>query len=72
MPDFWRSSGYRLLTVTESGRLAIADAFLRSFLARPELVEAVAEDLSGVALVELAGRVRATNGPLLDAGGPAD
>jgi hypothetical protein len=37
MPDFWRSSGYRLLTVRESGRLAIGDAFLRTFLARPEL-----------------------------------
>ena len=37
MPDFWRSCGYRLLAVTDSGRLAIGDAFLRTFLARPEL-----------------------------------
>ncbi len=37
MPDFWRSSGYRLLTKGEDGRLQVTDDFLRSFLARPEL-----------------------------------
>lgn len=37
MPDFWPSCGYRLLAVTDSGRLAISEAFLRSFLLRPEL-----------------------------------
>jgi uncharacterized protein DUF6352 len=37
MPDFWPSSAYRLLAVTESGRLGVSDAFLRSFLTRPEL-----------------------------------
>lgn len=37
MPDYWRSCGYRLLGTTSSGRLAVTDAFLRSFLARPEL-----------------------------------
>jgi hypothetical protein len=36
MIDFWTSSGYRLLTHDESG-LRLTDAFLRQFLARPEL-----------------------------------
>ncbi|MET0204248.1 MAG: DUF6352 family protein, partial [Casimicrobiaceae bacterium] len=35
--DFWRSCGYRLLTVGGDGRLTVTDDFLRSFLARPEL-----------------------------------
>ncbi len=37
MPDFWRSCGYRLLTVRSDGRLDVTDAFLRSYLLRPEL-----------------------------------
>lgn len=37
MPDFWMTSGYRLLTTAADGRLALTDDFLRSFLARPEL-----------------------------------
>ncbi|HEX8009723.1 MAG TPA: DUF6352 family protein [Casimicrobiaceae bacterium] len=37
MPDFWRSCGYGLLRLTAAGRLVVSDAFLRSFLARPEL-----------------------------------
>ncbi|MGE5144722.1 MAG: DUF6352 family protein [Acidobacteriota bacterium] len=37
MPDFWSSCGYRLLDVTSAGRLSISEAFLASFLARPEL-----------------------------------
>ena len=35
--DFWRSCGYRLLTVGGDGRLTVTDDFLRSFLTRPEL-----------------------------------
>ena len=37
MPDFWTSSGYRLLTRGADGRLTVGDAFLRSYLTRPEL-----------------------------------
>jgi hypothetical protein len=37
MPDFWPSCGYRLLATGSDGRLTVTDAFLRSFLARPEL-----------------------------------
>lgn len=37
MRDFWRSSGYRLLTVTADNRLQITDDFLRMHLLRPEL-----------------------------------
>jgi hypothetical protein len=37
MPDFWPSCGYRLLARGGDGRLTVTDAFLRSFLARPEL-----------------------------------
>lgn len=36
-PDFWRGSGYRLLAQRADGQLRVADDFLRSFLARPEL-----------------------------------
>jgi len=35
--DFWRSCGYRLLTVGGDGRLTVTDDFLRSYLTRPEL-----------------------------------
>lgn len=37
MPDYWLSSGYRLLTRGADGRLTLTDAFLRSFLTRVEL-----------------------------------
>jgi hypothetical protein len=37
MPDFWPSCGFRLLARGADGRLTVTDAFLRSFLARPEL-----------------------------------
>ena len=37
MPDFWTSSGYRLLTPGSDGRLAVTDDYLRSYLLRPEL-----------------------------------
>jgi len=37
MPDFWSSCGYHLLRVTPAGRLSVDDAFLASFLTRPEL-----------------------------------
>ena len=39
---------------------------------RAELVHAVPEDLSGVALVQIARRLGAANGRTLDAGGAAD
>jgi Family of unknown function (DUF6352) len=37
MPDFWPACGYRLLTKGGDGRLTVTDAFLRSYLTRPEL-----------------------------------
>ena len=37
MPDFWSSSGYRLLTTGADGRLIVTDEFLRASLLRPEL-----------------------------------
>jgi len=37
MPDFWRSCGYRLLTIGADGRLTLTDDFLRASLLRPEL-----------------------------------
>lgn len=46
MPDFWRSSGYRLLAQGGDGRLTVTDAFLRSFLLRPELAP-VSESSAG-------------------------
>jgi hypothetical protein len=38
VPEFWRSSGYRLLAVDAQGRLRLTDDFLRAFLLRPEVV----------------------------------
>jgi len=37
MPDFWPACGYRLLEVDVDDRLRVTDAFLRSYLIRPEL-----------------------------------
>ena len=37
MPDYWPSSGYRLLAAGADGRLVVTDDFLRSYLLRPEL-----------------------------------
>ena len=49
MPDFWASSGYRLLAVGSDGRLTLTDEFLRASLLRPELApipESCAAELS--------------------------
>jgi len=43
MPDFWRSSSYRLLKIVD-GRLAVTDDFLRTFLLRPELAPIAQSD----------------------------
>lgn len=37
MPDFWSSSGFRLLARGSDGRLTVTDEFLRSYLTRAEL-----------------------------------
>ena len=37
MPEFWRSSGYDLLDRRDDGMLAVTDAFLAAYLARPEM-----------------------------------
>jgi hypothetical protein len=36
-PDFWRSSGYHLLTPDAGGRLTVTDDFLRAYWLRPEV-----------------------------------
>jgi hypothetical protein len=49
VPDFWRSSGYHLLTQDRSGRLPASDDFLRAFWLRPEVApvaESCAEELA--------------------------
>jgi uncharacterized protein DUF6352 len=49
VPDFWRSSGYRLLSPDPSGRLPVSDDFLRAFWLRPEVApvaESCAEELA--------------------------
>jgi hypothetical protein len=50
VPDFWRSSGYRLLARRDDGRLAVTDDFLRGYLARPELAPVAASDPRELAL----------------------
>jgi hypothetical protein len=37
MPEFWRSTGYELLDRRDDGMLAVTDAFLSAYLARPEM-----------------------------------
>jgi hypothetical protein len=37
MPDYWMSTGYRLLAQGADGRLALTDDYLRAALLRPEL-----------------------------------
>ncbi len=49
MPEYWVSSGYRLLTVGADHRLTLTDDFLRGFLMRPELApvpESCADELA--------------------------
>ncbi|OQM73910.1 DUF6352 family protein [Manganibacter manganicus] len=38
MKDFWVSSGHHLLDRDAAGRLTVTDAFLKAYLARPELL----------------------------------
>ena len=52
MPDFWRSSGYRLLARRDDGRLGVTDDFLRSYLTRPELAPVPASGRRELALHE--------------------
>ena len=37
MTDFWRSSGFHLVTRDEDGKLVVTDDFLRAYLRRPEM-----------------------------------
>lgn len=37
LPDFWRNSGFHLLTRDSAGRLAVTDDFLRAYFLRPEI-----------------------------------
>jgi hypothetical protein len=50
LPDFWRSSGYRLLQRDGDGRLAVTDDFLRAYLLRPELAPVPQSDDAEIAL----------------------
>ena len=52
MPDFWRSSGYRLLTPDANGRLPVSDDFLRAFWLRPEVAPVAESCAEEVALHE--------------------
>ena len=52
MSDFWPSCGYRLLRTRADGRLAVTDAFLRSYLLRPELAPLPDSSASELALHE--------------------
>ena len=36
-PDFWRNSGFHLLSRDERGWLAVSDDFLRAYYLRPEV-----------------------------------
>ena len=38
MKDFWLASGHHLLDRDDAGRLQVTDAFLKAYLARPELL----------------------------------
>ena len=38
MKDFWISSGHHLLDRDEAGHLLVTEAFLKAYLARPELL----------------------------------
>lgn len=38
MKDFWGASGHHLLDRDDAGRLLVTDAFLKAYLARPELL----------------------------------
>src|SRR5436190_9278876 len=44
MPDFWLTSGYRLLAIDAGHRLRITDDFLRAYLLRPELAPIAESD----------------------------
>lgn len=52
MPDFWPACGYRLLEVDADHRLRVTDAFLRSYLIRPELAPVAESCAAEVALHE--------------------
>ena len=52
MPEFWRSSGYRLVAVDGEGRLRPTDDFLRAFLLRPEIVPVAESCAAELALHE--------------------
>src|SRR5919106_3089499 len=50
VPEFWRSSGYHLLTPDASGRLAVSDDFLRAHWLRPEVIPVAESCAAEVAL----------------------
>ena len=52
VPEFWRSSGYRLVEVDREGRLRPTDDFLRAFLLRPEIVPVAESCAAELALHE--------------------
>jgi Family of unknown function (DUF6352) len=50
VPEFWRSSGYHLLTTDESGRLTVTDDLLRAYWLRPEVAPVEQSRAAEVAL----------------------
>src|SRR5438067_2533900 len=74
MPDFWRSSGLRLLAIDALGRLVVTDAFLRTYLLRPGLAPVPESDDAELRLHDtlLAAPRRAVAPAEIDAIGDAD
>ncbi len=52
MPEFWQSSGYRLVEVDAERRLRLTDDFLRAFLLRPEILPVAESCAAELALHE--------------------
>jgi len=74
MPDYWRASGYRLLTRDAAGHLVVTDDFLRAYLLRPELAPVAQSDDAELRLHDalLAAPRRAVSPPEIAAIGDAD
>lgn len=51
-PDFWRHSGFHLLSRDAGGRLVVSDDFLRAYYLRPELRPVAASCANEIALHE--------------------
>ena len=52
MPEFWQSSGHRLVEVDRERRLRVSDDFLRAFMLRPEILPVAESCAAELALHE--------------------